>query len=385
MARSSPIGRRRKARVGAPLPTDPERSQPKHKPLSVNALFKAAGGAGLVVFERGIRSCANQPRYNKKNERTYLCYKSFIESVGHEPLPLTAFKLNLFSAYKSHEWDNAVSCPQWRSQVVSHVTFWTDEAPNFTSDDRRRMAEFDKACGVVYGSYSEQTRGISGRDLREIHAALQPSPEKDLAQWVTWVFCVVAYFGLLRPNEFTKGSGVRVRDVQFLALRGPTPAGMSLSLPNTKRMALKGSSDEEMAFIPCGDSAGDVLDPCELVRRYIELFGLDDDDLLDRPLFALYREDTQGRRGALTSEELSLDTFNRRFKALQLAAGRTEAQLRTARDFRSGRRTDLGMAGVPSEMVMLMGRWKTLEACTGYLRGSAELLRVVKRHFKEDD
>ena len=176
-----------------------------------------------------------------------------------------------------------------------------------------------------------------------------------------------------------------MRDVKLFARRGPTPAGMSVSLPNTKRMALKGSSDEDMAYLPCGDTAGDVLDPCAHVRRYIEYFGLDEDDLLDRPFFALYREDTKEKRGALTCEELSLDTFNRRFKALQAAAGRTEAQMRTARDFRSGRRTDLGMAGVPSEMVMLMGRWKTLEACTGYLRGSEELLRVVKRHFKEDD
>ena len=90
-----------------------------------------------------------------------------------------------------------------------------------------------------------------------------------------------------------------------------------------------------------------------------------------------------GHAAGLWDKELSLESFNLRFTQLQLLAGRTDAQLRTARDFRSGRRTQLAYAHVPDAMVMLMGRWKTIEACTGYLRPSAALLRVLDRHMRD--
>ena len=47
---------------------------------------------------------------------------------------------------------------------------------------------------------------------------------------------------------------------------------------------------------------------------------------------------------------MSIESFNLRFERLQRLGGRTEAQVCTSRDFRSGRRTELAYAHEPDAM-----------------------------------
>lgn len=346
----------------------------------MRAIMATGGMEAFERFERALVDASLAPNTAGKYEAAWLCYERFLAglSVPLPARPVTVKKLNMYVAFKCHEMDNATSAGQWRSQVVCHYRYWTGEDLDFTNAERRLMQAFDKGCRNVYGCRSEQTPGITSDDLRAIHAAVRPSPAKDIDEWLTWVYTVVAYSCLLRPNEFTKGSQVRVRDVAMFAARGDTPAGMAITLAATKGKLLAGSSDSETAYarrIP-----GDCLDACELLDEYTALFGLRDEANLDRPLFARFQQATAQTPAHLTDQELSLESFNARFKALQVAAGRTAAQMRSARDCRSGRRTDLAIQGVSDTMVMVMGRWKTLEACTGYLRPCPGLLRVLQRH-----
>lgn len=371
----------RAARVptGKLLPIDPKRRRFYVKPHSVHRTFREQGREGLTQLRRAVADAAKSQRTVERYEKTFLYYKDFCERIGLEALPLSTETLCLFVTEKCNDTGNGRSASIWRRQVISHVTHWTGERPEFSSAETQTLLQHEKGCKEIFGNYSTQTPGISGDELREIYYAVRPSPEKDISEWVTWVYAVLAYNCLLRPNEFSKGSGVRVRDVRMLGPRGKTPAGLQLTLWNTKGQLLRHRSDPEFAFAARSASM-DPLDACALLDRYFEIFDLQREDRLDRPLFALYEGPSDGMPGGLSSIEMSNDVFNRRFAALQVAAGRPIEKIRTARDLRSGRRTDLAVAGIADTMVMLMGRWSTLEACNTYMRASQLLLKVLRRH-----
>ena len=328
MARSSrrkPVAARALP-AGRPLPDKPGRRARYEKPPPLAAIL-AAGGEGYLLFERAIVGASLAPLTVEKYEAAWLCYEKFLGGL-REPLaarPVTATKLNMYVAFKCHEWDNAVSASQWRSQIVCHYRHFTGEELEFSRAERQLMKSFDKGCHNVYGCRSEQTPGITSDDLRAIHAALRPSPAKDIDEWLTWVYSVVAYSCLLRPNEFTKGSRVRVRDALMFEACGSTPAGVEITLAATKGKLLTGSSDTERAY--ARRAPGDPLDACGLLDEYAALFDLHNEANLDRPLFARFQPATARSPAQLTDQELSLECFNARFKTLQVAAGRTVAQI----------------------------------------------------------
>lgn len=337
-------------------------------PPLAHVLIANGGIAAVAAAQQAILHARLETSTASRYEAVYRAYVAYCARLKQPSSPMTMMLMNAYVQYKCCTVGNAVSAGKWRTQLRGAVKYFRRGEPEFTRTELEQMKAFDISLTKLYGSVSSKGPGLTGDDLRAIHARLNPHPRKDLAQWVTWFHVVLAYTTLMRPNEHVAGSKrvPLVKDVAFVDAIGQTPSGLDLSLYDTKGLLRVGAEGPEHVYAQAGgDYPGDPLDAVLLTKQYISLFNLEGDP--SHPLFC------RVVAGRLQRASITDDEYNRDLRDLQMAAGRTV--ICTSRATRAGRRTDLLNGGRDREKVNQLGRWKSDKGGDPYYRVGRPLIR----------